>query len=186
MRKKIIIISGPVGSGKSTLVHSFLKAAADAGIRAGGVAVRLEAGERYGLKPVYAVTDILSGEQRVLLTETQLGRDCGGGQRLGRFCLDREVMAWAESCVRKAAEVCDAVVIDELGRLELDGGGYLKAAQELAATYAGSLLLVVRSSLVDAMLQLIGVKHDEVKLFTAEGNCHENTRELIGEAAENE
>lgn len=108
------------------------------------------------------------------LTEEAAG--AGGEEvvRIGRFCFSASTL----KLVRKTLlEDCrgafDWLVIDEIGKLEMEGMGYEPAAGEVVALYnkgetRGRLLLVVRSQLLEPVIAKYGLKNCTVIHSTKE------------------
>jgi nucleoside-triphosphatase THEP1 len=73
--------------------------------------------------------------------------------RIGKYRLLDAGFAEAERWIRRGLTTdAPALVIDEIGRLELGGGGYASVLHEtVASRYGGSLYLVVRRELVESV-----------------------------------
>jgi len=70
---------------------------------------------------------------------------------VGDYTISRDGISFACGAIRRAVESrCDLVVIDEVGPLELGGKGLMPAV-ELALASAVDVLIVVRSSLREAL-----------------------------------
>jgi nucleoside-triphosphatase THEP1 len=84
-----------------------------------------------------------------------LAREHSPGQKAGRFFLREDALREAERILRNAAVTQSVVILDEVGRLEMTGGGHALA---LEAVLAGSALpvLTIRRSLVGQMRDRLG------------------------------
>ena len=70
---------------------------------------------------------------------------------VGDYTISRDGIIFACDAIKRAVESrCDLVVIDEVGPLELGGKGLMPAV-ELALASAVNVLIVVRSSLREAL-----------------------------------
>jgi len=78
-------------------------------------------------------------------------RSFKAGQEIGDYTISRDGISFACHAIKRAVESkCDLVVIDEVGPLELSGKGLMPAV-ELALASAVNLLVIVRSSLKEAL-----------------------------------
>ncbi|MCF7942844.1 MAG: nucleoside-triphosphatase [Spirochaetia bacterium] len=149
--KNIYIISGDRGSGKTTLTEKFISILQHNGIKVGGIITRSAPTERYVMKDSYDAVDILTGEQHPLLTAA------AGAERIksfGRFILHEDTFSWAASRIEEAIDTCGAIIIDELGPLEIKREGYYHIAKKVVSRYKGLILFVVRSGLVDQITKI--------------------------------
>jgi len=91
-------------------------------------------------KNCYYLKSIKTGEQRKVLWEGT------NEPRIGRFTYDQTVFDWANQYLMKR-EV-KTILLDEIGRLELLGGGFAPALEKLAQDSSLTLYLCVRDSFV--------------------------------------
>lgn len=132
----LVLLLAPSGSGKTTACQRAVELARAEGLRVAGVVS----------PPVYhreekvaiLLHDVSTGEQR------RLARRAGEGDRatVGKWVFDDEVVAWGNRRLENSG-VCDLLVIDEIGPLELERGAGLTGA--LAALRAGRYHLAVVS-----------------------------------------
>jgi len=83
---------------------------------------------------------------------------------VGRFRFRARAFAWAEERLRAHAGDAElrTLAIDEIGPLELRGGGLRNAVVDALARYDGDLILVVRTPLVDAVREAFAIPHAAV------------------------
>jgi len=141
MSTGIYIFSRPVRSGKTTELAKWLE---DRG-NTSGVLMPDIGDIRY-------LRDIAAGDSRRLELETETP----GAIRVGRFIFDGEIFTWGRDILQKAATGNSSwLVIDEIGKLELEGAGFEPAVSEILLKrndFPGRLLLVVRDSLLSAVI----------------------------------
>jgi len=113
-----------------------------AGILAPGL---VEDGRRTG----FDIVNLATGESTALARE-QAG-DAGPHARWSRFAFRPDGLDLGARALGSAAHSADVLVVDEVGPFELSGGGWAAALDRLSEDYGGTLVLVVRGSVVDAV-----------------------------------
>jgi nucleoside-triphosphatase THEP1 len=114
-----------------------------------------------GSKAGFAAHDVFTGEERSLAQVTDAptaaplppAADDAPTFRVGKYLFERAAMRWAVQRVTIALSApLDAVLLDEIGPLELArGGGFAPALDALSAAHAATVILVVRSELLSAL-----------------------------------
>ncbi len=173
LQGRLTILTGQVNCGKSaflaTLV-SFLKQEFPQ-VRVGGILCR--GVFRAGAKVGYELEDLHSGERSLFAIRSGIldEKDAGvpenevplllGGtkaeqlrakpsERVGQWLIFLEVLEKGREAIREAVrERYDLVVVDEFGKLELQGKGFRPAIDELAHAGTASLLVVRKEILAD-------------------------------------
>ncbi len=155
---RVSLVVGPSGSGKTRLVTALAKAISDRGAVPGGIVAprRVRAGTTVG----YDVVDLAGGGTRALASVTP------PGVRVGRFYLDPESLSFAEGAITEAMRDCNVIIVDEVGPLELRGGGHARAVSALKG-WSGGVVLTVRPRLVDRVTLAFGL--DEPRLVRLNG-----------------
>lgn len=151
-----VLWTGPRHSGKTTgATHLVEHVRADGLSVAGILAPSLwQDGRLTG----FDIVDLATG-RRVSLAM----REHVGGVRMGRFTFSDEGLSLGrEALVDSAAMKADLIVVDEYGPLELGGGGWRGSVDRLIGAASGCILLVVRRSLIDAMVELYRLPTEHV------------------------
>lgn len=187
MTPPLVVLTGPIHSGKTTRLAAWLERIGADGTTAGVPVAGILAPVAYGRR---RLCSIATGECRDLTASDDLPE-----RRLvtiGPHRFDDAVFAWARGVIGTAASAtADArrgspprwLVVDEVGPLELRGSGLepaVSAAIEAAlarwraepqntgrrdtAQAPGRLLLVVREGLVERVLEHYDVPHTAVRV----------------------
>lgn len=153
--KRALLLSGPIGSGKTSAVLSLSAELLGMGVALDGVASPriLKNGKTVG----YWVRRLPSGEERLLCALEPPGLP------LGRFFFRPEALEFANTVLVRAAKEAEVVAIDEVGPLELAGGGFFPGLQACLSSNA-FLILTVRPHLVPSVQGWFGAKALEIRL----------------------
>jgi nucleoside-triphosphatase THEP1 len=139
-----VIIHGEIGSGKTRFVQRLVTALTKDHVRVGGIICPriLHQGETVG----YKVQDIKTTKEKLLATLEP------PGVQIGRFYLSEQALAFAQSAINSAVSTDEVVVVDEVGRLELKGGGYARALRPVLRSKA-VCVLCIRSAFVKDIIE---------------------------------
>jgi nucleoside-triphosphatase THEP1 len=141
LANRIFIITGAVGSGKSSVVAAIVEALREKGVAVGGIMSPRVMAE--GRTVGYDVTDIMDGRSFVFLREG----DDESLERVGRYRMMAGGLAAGREALERAYERGDAVVVaDEVGRLELGGGGWSAQLERVTAGGAQVMVMAVRDA----------------------------------------
>lgn len=144
---RILLLTGPVGVGKTTVAERVTGLARRQGLACGGLlapAVVDACGQKTGIWGI----DVATGRRRTLArTDHDLG-----GPSMGPYSFDAAALAWATDVVARAIGACDLLLVDEIGKLELwHDLGLAPVLPHLAAGEAPRALVLVRESLLDEL-----------------------------------
>jgi len=150
MKKKsnVIIITGEIGSGKTTLISAISSQLTESGIKTGGIIA--SAIYENTTKVGYTILDIATDQKR------QLSHiyDTEGLARVGRYFFIPEALDFGRDAlsVEKNRE-SQIVLIDEIGAWELQGQGWASCLNELIINCNMPLIITVRKSYVALVIE---------------------------------
>jgi nucleoside-triphosphatase THEP1 len=142
----IMILSGEPGCGKSRLLEIFTAHLKEAGLRVSGFL----ASSVPGYLGSYYLVDLRDENSVPFCSQTAPL----GWERSGRFYFNPAAIDLGRSVLRSCGEEKpDLVILDEIGPFELSGRIWADALSELLGTIPPLVMLVVRDSLVDAVIR---------------------------------
>lgn len=149
-----VILSGEIGAGKTDLARRAVQRLRHEGLTVGGILAprRVDRQRTVG----YDAVDLASGEQRIFARLTP------PGEAVGRFYILEDSVQFAHRAIRHAMTRCDVVVLDEVGRWEIDGRGHAPVLRALLDAETVPILLI-RDTLVEAVVAAFGI--DEAEFF---------------------
>lgn len=149
MAPRPTFIVGGRDGGKSTTLARLLSLPPWNALRTAGV-LALATVE----KTQYNLKDLETGEVRLAL-----GVEGGPTWRpLGRFFYDQEVFDWANRRICASLARAELVVFDEIGRLELEGGGLAPSFGKALDRDGVHVVAVVRRVFVEAVKAHFGIE----------------------------
>jgi len=137
----VVVLAGPVHAGKTTFLERALPAWRERGLACHGF---LGPAVMDGGGTGYDLLEIGSGRRRPYLRR----RGEAGAERVGPFVFVSETLERARTIIRDAGPG-GLLIVDEVGPLELEGGGLWPALRGVLASRTGPLLLVVREDILD-------------------------------------
>lgn len=171
----VLVLSGPVHGGKTTFLEKAVPRWAGRGLACAGF-LSVAATDPGGAR-AYDLVEIGSGRRHPYLRRSGGPRD----ERVGPYVLVPGTLDLARAIVRGAGPG-GLLVVDEIGPLELGGGGLWPAVRE-AAGGATTLLLVAREGIVAELVAALAPAVPFV-LDIREPNAVERLEELLfGEEA---
>ena len=145
--RRTVIVTGDTGSGKTTMVRDVIERLRDRGICIGGIlAPGLLDGDR---RTGFDLVDLGTGLSAALAREEPGPREPHA--QWSRFAFSPGGLALGQRALGPDAFGADVIVVDEVGPFELSGGGWAAALDMLAREYTGTMLVVARASVVDAV-----------------------------------
>jgi nucleoside-triphosphatase len=118
---KNFLITGPPGSGKTSVIERTMSILRERGLRAGGIycpEIR-ERGVRVGFK----IIDIMTDEERILAHVNQ-----STGPQVSKYRVNvANVDELSELAINRALDGADFLVIDEIAPMEIDSEGFKRA-----------------------------------------------------------
>jgi len=155
-RKKVYIITGETGEGKTTFLLGLTDILKEKGIRAGGiVAPRLMEGD---MTTGYDILDVSSGVRAPFLR--LINPDIRGVERFKQ--MEEGHLAGLKALDPDNNRDSILVIIDEAGPLEMRGEGWAGRLSQLLEINEWQIMLVVRKSLVNEMVRKFGIKDAEI------------------------
>ncbi len=148
--KKIIVLSGERGVGKTTLCGDMIRNRRGRGLRCAGI---LQPGRfsADGTKDGFDLIDVETKERKTA------GNGPGFpdlGTALGKWTIDAEVFRWANETLGKVTET-DVLIVDELGPLEFDAKtGLISAFDTLRRANYREAFVVIRPEKIAAFHEM--------------------------------
>ncbi|MGB9861588.1 MAG: nucleoside-triphosphatase [Candidatus Bipolaricaulaceae bacterium] len=154
-KRPALIISGPIGAGKTLASLALAAHLKKEGLTIGGVVSPrvIRNGETVG----YRVKDLRTGKELLLCAREPFP----GAFPFRRFFFSQKALDFANLVLREAAKEAEVIVVDEVGPLELSGRGFalgLWAARESSAF----LILTVRPSLLSEVERWLKLENGSV------------------------
>ncbi len=144
----IVVLSGPLHSGKTNFLRRALARWQERGHQVSGylsIAVSGDSGTEYDL------LDLRDGRLRPFLVRKPLP----GAESYGPFYFVPEALEQARSIIA-AARPEELLVVDEVGPLELAGGGVWRELQAVVSRPGLRVLVVVREDILEEVVARLG------------------------------
>ena len=143
----VIIVTGAIGSGKTTVCQKVINIAQSLGYTCGGILTYKARGK--GL----VVLDIQTGKRKTLAGTDNIYH----GPHTGKYFFNAEAIDFGIRAIDRGIS-SDILFVDEIGYLELGGGGFAKSLELVKADKAKNSILVIRKQLLSAFLAQLGDK----------------------------
>jgi nucleoside-triphosphatase THEP1 len=156
----ITIITGPRDSGKTKTAASMAARFMAEGRTLGGVIANAEL--RDGVKVSYSLFD-LATRASMTYARRRIGPVPAGA--LAYEFLDKGLEFGCAAIRRAIAENVNAVFVDEIGPLEMNGLGLWEPVREARSAHAGLLVLTVRPDLLSFLLVKLAVRPEEARII---------------------
>lgn len=163
------IISGIQNSGKTTLAADMVRKYRQQGYTAAGFLSDAE--YNAGEKDTYYFRDLITGKrEKSVCSSIPAGELFWVKYEFSRFYFSDRAFDFARKLLSDAADASkndqpDYLFVDELGPLELTGKGLFEPVKQLVNCYQGTLCLVIRESLIEALSEKLCLKADDVEII---------------------
>lgn len=150
MKKKsnVIIITGEIGSGKTTLISGISARLKESGIKTGGI--NAPAIYEQENKTGYTIIDIATDNKMRLSQITEIK----GMPRVGRYFFLPEALDFGRNALStESNREAQIVLIDEIGAWELQGQGWASSLNELIINCEMPLVITVRKNFLDLVVE---------------------------------
>ena len=160
----VIIITGAIGIGKTTVCQKVIEIARSQGYSCGGVIACKSKNEDIVIK------DIQAGETRILASTSNIYQ----GPRTAKYFFNPEGIDFGIEAIDRGT-TADILMVDELGPIELRGQGFTRVMEQIAAGKVKNCIVVIRKGLLSAFLPQLGTA---TSVFEITGD---NRNQLPGE-----
>ena len=141
----VIIVTGAIGIGKSSVCEKVIKIARSQGYSCGGIITyKAQTGD-------IIIESIQTGKTKTLASTSYIYQ----GPRTGKYFFNPEGIDFGIQAIGRGT-AADILLVDELGYLELSGQGFAKAIDQIVAGKVKNCILVIRKELLSAFLPKLG------------------------------
>lgn len=175
MKKRILLLTGNPGVGKTTVVMEVVDSLKEKGYNVGGIVSREVRSDN--VRTGFEIIDLMSERQGWLARVTS-----GTGPRVGKYRVEmHDLESIGVRAIIDAVDGSDVVVIDEIGPMELFSGGFKEAVKK-ALECAKLVLCVVHRRAHDPILDSLKNRED-AELFEVTLENRSSLSRLILERA---
>ena len=171
LAKPIFIIADTVGQGKTTQIHKLVETLKSRNIAVHGVYSPrvMDNGHTLG----YDIVDIATGDRATFLRL----ESNNGWERFGKFCICPQGLELGVKTLAHAAQSdADVIVVDEVGRMELENLGWCEIMGKLVNN-STPLVMAIRDIFVDDIIGKWNLKNYSV--FGVSDDLHREISTLI-------
>ncbi|UCB44124.1 MAG: hypothetical protein JSV77_05710 [Dehalococcoidales bacterium] len=161
----VIVITGAIGIGKTTVCEKVIEIARSQGYSCGGVIAHKIQNEDI------IIEDVQTGETKVLASTSNIYQ----GTQTPKYSFNPEGIDFGIQAIDRGTDL-DILLVDELGHLELRGEGFADVVEKIAAGKVKNCILVIRKELLPALLPQLGVATSVFE--TTIGNRNQLPREI--------
>lgn len=161
----VIIVTGAIGIGKTTVCRKVLKIARSQGYSCGGIITHKTQNEDIIIK------DVQTGEIRMLASTSNRYQ----GPRTAKYFFNPEGIDFGIEAIDRGA-TSDILMVDELGHLEMNGEGFTKVIEKIVDGQVKTCILVIRKELLSTFLPKLGATTSVFE--TTIGNRDQLPREI--------
>jgi nucleoside-triphosphatase len=174
-RKRILLLTGSPGVGKTTVLMKTVNALKESGYKVGGMISReiREGGTRVG----FEILDLQSSKRGWLAHVNQKS-----GPRVGKYRVNIEdLTAIGARAILDAVENCDVIAIDEIGPMELFSEKFREAVRK--ALESRRLVIAIIHWKAQDVLISEARKREDAEIITVTYENREKLHEQVAEKA---
>ncbi|MFC1943253.1 nucleoside-triphosphatase [Chloroflexota bacterium] len=138
----VIIVTGAIGIGKTTVCLKLIEALRSGGYTCSGIFTYKAADK--GI----IVEDIQSGEKETLASVNNVYH----GPHTAKYSFNPKAIDFGIQVIDKGTSSSSILLVDEIGQLELRGEGFVKALELIKSGAVEKSILVIRKELLSAFL----------------------------------
>ena len=165
MGKRIWLLTGEPGSGKTTALMKIVNAVRAKGYSIGGV-IAVEKRIR-GVRVGFEVVDLLSGNR-----DTLASVEYKTGPRVGKYRVNLKALSdLAAKALTEAIQHCDLIVCDEIGPMEMASPEFRRAVREVVNSgkpMIGVIHKRIRDPIADELRTSADVEVMEIDIYRSE------------------
>ena len=171
--KPIIIITGDKREGKTQTAKALNKLLQSRGITVSGVLS--EKITRNGETTGYELIHISTGQRIPFLKKNEAFLD----NKIGRFEINMETMMQGQQILNPSIlSIYDVVIIDEVGKLEMQGKGWSRAIIGIMEAGTLPLVITVRAGFVNEVIEAFGI--DKPLIYSlSNGNSQQVAKKIV-------
>lgn len=150
---RVVLVHGDKAAGKTSLLIRLVAGLEQRAIKVGGlVAPRMMQGEE---TIGYSIYDIRLKKDKILMTK-EFRQDA---QKIGPFYFEDEGIHFGRIGLEDAIRDSEVIVLDEIGKAELEGEGWHTDLENILNHHHGILILGVRTSFTAAVIEKYQLKN---------------------------
>ncbi len=142
----VIIVTGAIGIGKTTVCRKLIETVRNRGYTCGGVLTYKATNKSI------IIEDIQSGEKETLASSNSVYH----GPHTAKYSFNPEGIAFGIKAIDRGIP-SDILFVDEIGHLELRREGFIKVPELIKASKVKDCVLVIRKELLPAFLPWLDV-----------------------------
>ncbi|MBN2746592.1 MAG: hypothetical protein JXR34_07675 [Bacteroidales bacterium] len=152
----VFLVTGEIGSGKTELCQQIYSTLSVENYAVGGV-----------LSKKNIQNEQFIGYDLILLSEKNSYpfmqfKEFENQEGIGRFTFNNKAFDAGNQKILSDSKICTLLMIDEVGNLELNGGGWAMSLEYLMNNYQGVLLLSVRYSALEEIAKMWHISNMEI------------------------
>jgi nucleoside-triphosphatase THEP1 len=141
----VIIVTGPIGIGKTTVCAKVIDITRKQGYSCGGIITYKNQ------KNDIIIEDIQTGETRTLASINNVYK----GPRTTKYSFNTEGIDFGVQAINRGI-TSDLLLVDELGQLELRGQGFAHIIEQIAVGKVKNCIMIIRKELLPSFLPQLG------------------------------